>query len=178
MVFNLWAIVRTVQFWNLSLMVFWMRSSVSKSTAAVASSRMRTFVFLKSARAKQINCRWPTERFSPPSVTSCCRPAVRPIKWKYLNLLCGNFQNLQFVTDYYLTHLNDFRAFYKSSFFFWIRQFYTCQRNILSAPQTIHSSFSYKRWFLWMEIIVFYNFYYQHYPLISYIPNEMMIFIL
>jgi hypothetical protein len=36
------------------------RSSVSKSTAAVASSRIRTLVFLSRALAKHISWRWPT----------------------------------------------------------------------------------------------------------------------
>ena len=31
-----------------------------------------TFVFLRRALARQINCLWPTLRFSPPSDTSCC----------------------------------------------------------------------------------------------------------
>ena len=42
---HLCAMVRTVQFLNSCRMVAWIRSSVSRSTAAVASSRTRTFVF-------------------------------------------------------------------------------------------------------------------------------------
>jgi len=45
--------------------------SFTRSTAAVASSRMRTFVFMSRALAKQINWRWPTLRLPPPSETSC-----------------------------------------------------------------------------------------------------------
>lgn len=37
-----------------------MRSSVSRSTAAVASSNTRIFVFLSRARARHTSCRCPT----------------------------------------------------------------------------------------------------------------------
>ncbi len=59
-VFNRWAIVRTVQSENLTRIVFCIKLSVLWSMAAVASSSMRIFVFLSSALVKQINCRWPT----------------------------------------------------------------------------------------------------------------------
>lgn len=52
--------VKTVQSSNWVLMVDWMRSSVSRSIAAVASSRMRILVFLRRARAKHTSCLWPT----------------------------------------------------------------------------------------------------------------------
>ena len=56
-----------VQLENSVLMVFWIRSSVSKSTAAVASSRIKIFVLWSNARAKQISCLSPmlenNERF-------------------------------------------------------------------------------------------------------------------
>ena len=54
------AMVITVESLNSLRMVCWIRSSVSKSTAAVASSRMRILVFRRSARARQTNCRCPT----------------------------------------------------------------------------------------------------------------------
>ena len=89
MVFIRWAIVRTVQSTNFSLMVVCrkmskilqlpaqpigvssqstptqcdstcMRSSVSRSIAAVASSRTRIFVFRRRALAKQMSCLCPT----------------------------------------------------------------------------------------------------------------------
>lgn len=44
MVLSRWAMVSTVQPVNSERMVAWMRSSVSRSTAAVASSRIRIFV--------------------------------------------------------------------------------------------------------------------------------------
>jgi len=47
-VFNLWAIVKTVQLKNSFRIVACMRSSVSRSTAAVASSKIRILVFSKS----------------------------------------------------------------------------------------------------------------------------------
>ena len=52
--------VITVHSLNSVLIVFWMRSSVSRSTAAVASSRTRILVFLRRALARQTNWRWPT----------------------------------------------------------------------------------------------------------------------
>ena len=57
----------------MNLIVAWMRSSVSRSTAAVASSRTKILVFLRMARARQTSCLWPTERFEPPSSTSWSR---------------------------------------------------------------------------------------------------------
>ena len=60
MVLSLWAMVRTVQSANSVRIVFWMRSSDSKSTAAVASSRINTFVFRSNVRARHTNWRWPT----------------------------------------------------------------------------------------------------------------------
>ena len=50
----------TVHSLNSVLMVCWMRSSVSKSTAAVASSRTRILVLRNKARARHTNCRCPT----------------------------------------------------------------------------------------------------------------------
>ena len=54
------AIVMTVHSRNSLLMVFWMRSSFSRSTAAVASSNTRIFVFRGRARARHTNWHWPT----------------------------------------------------------------------------------------------------------------------
>lgn len=59
-VLSLCAMVKTVQSSNWVLMVDWMRSSVSRSIAAVASSRMRMRDFLRRARAKHTSCLWPT----------------------------------------------------------------------------------------------------------------------
>ena len=50
--------------------------TVSMSIDAVASSIMRIRDFLRKARAKQNNCRWPTLKFSPPSLT------IESTKWK------------------------------------------------------------------------------------------------
>ncbi len=49
MVLSLWAMVMIVQSENSLLIVAWMRESVSRSTAAVASSRTRILVFLSNA---------------------------------------------------------------------------------------------------------------------------------
>ena len=65
--------------WNSDRMVVWIKLSVSKSTAAVASSRTRIFVFLNKALARQISCLCPTDRFSPPSATSWSSPDLSPI---------------------------------------------------------------------------------------------------
>ena len=94
MVFSRWAIVRTVQSANSLRMVFWIRSSVSKSTAAVASSRTKILVLRSKARARHTNWRWPTLmntnisylcinykynlRFSPPSATGYSNPSGNP----------------------------------------------------------------------------------------------------
>ena len=59
-VFNLWAMVRIVQSANSVRIVLWISSSVSRSTAAVASSRMRIFVLRSSVLARQTSCLWPT----------------------------------------------------------------------------------------------------------------------
>lgn len=44
--------------------------TVAMSIDAVASSMMRMLLFRTNARAKQKSCRWPTLKFSPPSVTT------------------------------------------------------------------------------------------------------------
>jgi hypothetical protein len=101
-VFNLWAMVKTVQSLNSVLMVLWIKSSVSKSTAAVASSKTSTFVFLNNALLRQINCLCPTDRFSPPSVTSWYKPAVKPVETR-------SFDYRNFETDADSPFTNDFK---------------------------------------------------------------------
>ncbi len=59
MVLRRCAMVRTVQSSNWVLIVDCIKLSVSRSTAAVASSKTRILVFLRRARAKQTSCRWP-----------------------------------------------------------------------------------------------------------------------
>ena len=87
MVLMRWAMVMVVQSANSLLMVSWMRSSVSRSTAAVASSSTSTRVFLRSALARHTSCRCPMERFSPPSATACCRrrssPDTYDFRWAF-----------------------------------------------------------------------------------------------
>lgn len=56
MVLSLCAMVSTVQSANSVRMVAWIRSSVSRSTAAVASSSTRIFVFRSKARARHTSC--------------------------------------------------------------------------------------------------------------------------
>lgn len=60
MVWMRWAMVSTVHSENSRLMVVWISSSVSKSTAAVASSRIRIFDFRSKALARHSSCLWPT----------------------------------------------------------------------------------------------------------------------
>lgn len=58
-VFRRWATVRTVQSSNCVRIVDWMSVSVSRSTAAVASSKTRILVFLSKALARHTSWRWP-----------------------------------------------------------------------------------------------------------------------
>ena len=60
MVLSLCATVRTVQSLKQCLIVCWMSSSVSRSTAAVASSSMSTLVRRIRERVMQMSCLWPT----------------------------------------------------------------------------------------------------------------------
>src|SRR5690606_27997387 len=53
---------------------FWICTSLSVSTLAVASSRMRMRGSAKSARAKEMRCLWPRERPLPRSLTSVSYP--------------------------------------------------------------------------------------------------------
>ena len=106
MVLSRWAIVMTVHSRNSLLMVFWMRSSVSRSTAAVASSNTRIFVLRRRARARQTNWHWPMLekiisnvsifdprsfylRFCPPSVSRCwslfSKPETKDFRWALSN---------------------------------------------------------------------------------------------
>lgn len=57
------AIVKIVQSTNSCRMVCWMRSSVSRSMAAVASSRTRTCVLRSKALARHTSCLWPTLKY-------------------------------------------------------------------------------------------------------------------
>lgn len=50
-------------------MVFWIRASVSASMEAVASSKRMILELRSKALAIQISCLWPTEKFSPFSIT-------------------------------------------------------------------------------------------------------------
>lgn len=60
MVWRRWAIVRTVQSVNSLRIVVWIKLSVSRSTAAVASSRMRILALRRRARARHTSCLCPT----------------------------------------------------------------------------------------------------------------------
>lgn len=71
MVFSLCAIVKMVQSENSRLIVFCISLSVSKSTAAVASSKTKTLVFLNSARARHTNCLCPTLKFNIQKESRC-----------------------------------------------------------------------------------------------------------
>ena len=56
------AIVTSVQFENFSLIFFYTKTSVSKSTFAVASSKTIILALLRIALAKHRSCFWPTEK--------------------------------------------------------------------------------------------------------------------
>mmetsp|Transcript_13169 Transcript_13169/g.18231 ORF Transcript_13169/g.18231 Transcript_13169/m.18231 type:complete len:351 (-) Transcript_13169:4033-5085(-) len=73
MVLILCAMVNIVQSLNSERIVFWIKSSVFVSTAAVASSRTRIFECLRRALAIQRSCLCPTLKFSPPASTSTSR---------------------------------------------------------------------------------------------------------
>ena len=73
-VLSLCATVMTVQFPpNSFLIVACTKSSVSKSTAAVASSRISTRVCLKRARAKHSNCLCPTLKYNNNNIGIKCQ---------------------------------------------------------------------------------------------------------
>lgn len=76
MVFSLCAIVSTVQSSNWVLIVIWIRSSVSRSIAAVASSRIKTLVLRSSALARQTSCLWPTLQAETRLSQRPCCPAA------------------------------------------------------------------------------------------------------
>jgi len=69
MVLILCAIVRTVHSANSVRIVDWIRLSVSRSTDAVASSRIRTLVLRSRARARHTSCFWPTLQNAPANNT-------------------------------------------------------------------------------------------------------------
>mmetsp|Transcript_13475 Transcript_13475/g.33015 ORF Transcript_13475/g.33015 Transcript_13475/m.33015 type:complete len:238 (-) Transcript_13475:3774-4487(-) len=74
MVSRRWAMVMVVRPLNTRRMVFWMRLSVCRSMAAVASSSTRMRVFLSTQRAMHTSCFWPSEKLEPPSATAASRP--------------------------------------------------------------------------------------------------------
>lgn len=61
--------VSTVQCPKASWIVSWIKWSVSTSTDAVASSKSRILFLRSRARAKQMSCFSPTDRFSPSTST-------------------------------------------------------------------------------------------------------------
>lgn len=79
-VFSLCAMVSTVQSTNCVRMVIWIRSSVSRSMAAVASSRIRILVLRRRALARHTSCLWPTLQaqtaFHCPQIPHCSQPLV------------------------------------------------------------------------------------------------------
>ena len=64
-----WAMISTVRPLAISVKLPWMISSLSASSALVASSRMRTRGSVISARAIASRWRWPPDRFVPRSAT-------------------------------------------------------------------------------------------------------------
>eukprot|EP00964_Phaeocystis_antarctica_P134357 scaffold98644_cov72-Phaeocystis_antarctica.AAC.1 len=64
----------TVDSWNWSRTVLWIRASVTVSMFAVASSSSSTLVRSNKARARHSSCRSPTLRLAPPSDTVARRP--------------------------------------------------------------------------------------------------------
>mmetsp|Transcript_21793 Transcript_21793/g.40807 ORF Transcript_21793/g.40807 Transcript_21793/m.40807 type:complete len:225 (-) Transcript_21793:1920-2594(-) len=80
-VFRRWAIVITVRSVNISRTRFWSRRSVSLSSIALASSSIRRRDLRKRARATQINWRWPSETFSPPSTSSWSSSPTNWVSW-------------------------------------------------------------------------------------------------
>mmetsp|Transcript_3869 Transcript_3869/g.9165 ORF Transcript_3869/g.9165 Transcript_3869/m.9165 type:complete len:300 (-) Transcript_3869:143-1042(-) len=64
------ATVSTVAPPNSRRIIRWIKASVSLSMDAVASSSTSTRGCRSSARAMQMSCLWPTEKFSPPSDTT------------------------------------------------------------------------------------------------------------
>ena len=60
MVLSLWAMVMMVHVLKAERMVFWIKASVSMSTAAVASSSTRILVLRNSVLARHTSCRCPT----------------------------------------------------------------------------------------------------------------------
>mmetsp|Transcript_52475 Transcript_52475/g.135946 ORF Transcript_52475/g.135946 Transcript_52475/m.135946 type:complete len:212 (+) Transcript_52475:578-1213(+) len=74
MVCSRWAIVSTVASAKTSRMARCRMASVSLSIDAVASSSTTTREWRSMARARQMSCRWPTEKFPPPSPTGWRSP--------------------------------------------------------------------------------------------------------
>lgn len=130
--------VKTVQSSNWVLMVDWMRSSVSRSIAAVASSRMRILVFLKRARAKHTSCLWPTlETPKSSKWNSIYRQALLTVLlclWTYLRFSPPSEHSRSSFAAWLLTNLWRWecsRAFHTSSSLYFSKG----SRFILSVPE-------------------------------------------
>lgn len=130
--------VKTVQSSNWVLMVDWMRSSVSRSIAAVASSRMRILVFLKRARAKHTSCLWPTlETPKSSKWNSIYRRALFTVLlclWTYLRFSPPSEHSRSSFAAWLLTNLWRWecsRAFHTSSSLYFSKG----SRFILSVPE-------------------------------------------
>ena len=72
------------------LIVCWIRSSVSRSTAAVASSRMRTLFLRSRARARHTSCLWPTLKSTKNLIhQGCIHKVTYRSFWGWVNVPCG-----------------------------------------------------------------------------------------
>ena len=87
MVLSLWAIVRTVQLANSLRIVVWMRSSVSRSTAAVASSSTSILDLRNNARARHTSWRCPTLNTTKSTslITTRCQRQAKFTGWSTFN---------------------------------------------------------------------------------------------
>lgn len=144
-VLSLWAMVKTVQSSNWVRMVDWMRSSVSRSIAAVASSRMRILVFLRRARAKHTSCLWPTLKIQQHTMHETqlhCRETLPGNHnhstslslWTYLRFSPPSEHSSSSFAEWLLTNLwrcECSRAFHTSSSVYFSKG----SRFILSVPE-------------------------------------------
>jgi len=94
MVLSLCAIVSTVQLENSVRMVAWIRSSVSRSTAAVASSNTRILDLRSNARAKHTSWRWPTLNTNAPSNSELFAPVSATFVWTRRFTRCYHLPSL------------------------------------------------------------------------------------
>lgn len=83
----LWAIVKTVQFLNTSLIVFCTKFSVYISILAVASSINTNLLFFNKALAIQSNYFSPTLKLPPPSAISVLSPSLSVKNFFRLHLI-------------------------------------------------------------------------------------------